>query len=259
MLNITNLKKCFKKGAGREDFLLDIPLLSIKENEIIYFVGPNGSGKTTILSIIQGQVECDSGEVTINLGDSDEEISLLQLEPFRRAKFIGFVPQESDDVLINEMTIIDHILIGLHRSNSLPWFFPRRRSLLKAKDIIEKFGIGLENRFFEPVGNLSGGERQVLAFCLATLSKPEVLLLDEFTASLDPEMAKKVLNLVISFIRENKLSALIVTHRHGEALENADRIVILHKGMPYREIHRNDDDFNEESLKSIFNKLYEPV
>ncbi len=259
MIRIVNLKKRFRKGGGREDFLLDIPLISLKENEIVYFVGPNGSGKTTLLSLIQGQIECDSGEAYVNLNNSNEEIDLLLLEPFKRSKFIGFVPQDSDDVLINEMSIIDHILIGLIRSEKAPWFFPRRRSVFKVEKIIKQFGMGLEKRLFEPVGNLSGGERQVLTFCLASLSKPVVLLLDEFTGALDPEMARKVLNLVISFIRKNKLSAIIVTHRHKEALENADKIVVLHKGKVYKELTPSDGDFNEISLKNIFNQLYTNV
>jgi len=256
MIKIVNLQKRFKKRAGREDFLLDIQSLLIQENEIVYFVGPNGSGKTVLLSLIQGEIDCDSGEVDIIQNDLDRKINLLSLEPFKRSKFLGFIPQESDEALINEMNMIEHVLVGLNRVEKLSWFFPRPRNLLKVKKAVEQFGMGFENRLYEPVGNLSGGERQVLAFCLATLNKPLMLLLDEFTSALDPEMAEKVLKLVISFIRESKLSAIIVTHRHKEAIQNADRIIILHKGKPFRELKRNDPDFNEIALKNIFSQLY---
>lgn len=256
MIEIENLKKIFVKKAGRKDFRLDIKSLSIKNNEIIYFIGPNGSGKTTLLALIQGQIEPNQGFVYVKSSSSDKQTDLLSFEAYERAKYLGFVPQNSDDALINEMNIIDHVLLGLVPSKQISWFFPRKKNIELVRKILSQFNMGFEDRLNESVGNLSGGERQVLSFCLATLNKPEILLLDEFTAGLDPKMAAKVLELVISFIRDKKFSALIVTHRHREAVEHADRIVILHRGKPYKELRHNDPKFNEIALKKIFTRLY---
>ncbi len=253
MIVIENLKKTYVK-RGRDNFILDIPKLEVNENEIVYLIGPNGSGKTTLLDIIQGQVLPDSGHIQIN---SFQKIDLLSTEPYKRAKYLGVVPQNSEEALVNEMNIIDHILFGLSQSKEINWFFPRIRNSKKVRKIVSQFNIGFENRLSEPVGNLSGGERQVLSFCLATLRNPNILLLDEFTASLDPQMVIQVSNLVMSYIKENKLSALIVTHQHKEAIENADRIIVLHKGKLYSEFHRNSNNFSERELKILFKQLYE--
>ncbi len=256
MIEIKNLKKKYIKKAGRKDFLLDIKALSIKKNEIVYFIGPNGSGKTTLLDLIQGQISPDNGTIYLDVGTLSHRINLFSLEAYERAEFLGFVPQNSDDALINEMNLIDHVITGLAPSKRVSWFFPRKRNIELVKKLLSQFNLGLEDRLNDSVGNLSGGERQVLSFCLATLNRPEILLLDEFTAGLDPNMATKVLELVISYIREKGFSALVVTHRHREAVEHADRIVILHRGKPFKELIRGDPEFNEIELKKVFNQLY---
>lgn len=256
MIKIENLEKTFVKKAGKKDFKLDINSLLINDDEIVYFIGPNGSGKTTLLSLIQGQIVADRGSVYVNPNDLKNSNDILTIEPHKRVAYIGYVPQESDEALINEMNIIDHVLVSLISSNNISWFFPRKRSKKLVKQIVSQFSMGLEDRLYESVGNLSGGERQVLSFCLASLHKPQILLLDEFTASLDPKMAIQVLDLAISHIRSQKFSALIVTHRHLEALEYADRIIVLHRGKPYKVMKRDDSDFNELALKNIFDKLY---
>ena len=256
MIQIKNLQKTYAKKDKLEPFFLNIEELFIQRNEIVYFVGPNGSGKSTLLSLIQGQATPDKGSVFINSENQLKNIDLIKLKPFERAKFLGVVPQDSDESLVNEMNIIEHVIVSLYLSDKLPWLFPGRKLIDISKTILSKFGMGFEHRLYEFVGNLSGGERQILSFCLATVRKPVVLLLDEFTAALDPQMSLNVLKLVVNHIKSNKLSALIVTHRHKEAIDNADRIIILHKGRPYKEITRGGPEFNEIELKKIYNQLY---
>ena len=82
------------------------------------------------------------------------------------------------------------------------------------------------------------------------------MLLDEFTSALDPEMSHKVLDLIIPFLQSNKITSLIVAHRHEEALDNADRIIVLDKGRAYCEINRDGVDFNKEGLRAVFSDLY---
>ena len=256
MIRIRNLKKQFLSRKPRKGFSLHIEALDIEDGEIVYFLGPNGSGKTTLLALIQGAIEADAGSVQVENNGDNLPFDLMDLESHKRAKYLGVVPQDSDEALVNEMTIADHILVGLSRSGAIPLFFPRRRSRSSLEDILGRFDLGFENRLNEYVGNLSGGERQVLTFCMATVIKPAVMLLDEFTSALDPEMASKVLKTVIAFLRSNKLAALIVTHRHKEAVDNADRIVILHKGKSHCEIKRSEQDFTEERIRMIFHGLY---
>jgi putative tryptophan/tyrosine transport system ATP-binding protein len=258
MIRIQNLRKQFKSHDPRKAFSLHIEELDIQDGEIVYFLGPNGSGKTVLLALIQGVLDADAGSVTIDNNGENKSVDLMDLEAYERAKYLGVVPQDSDEALVNEMTIADHVLVGLSPSGKIPLFFPRLRFRSPVGDILGQFDLGFENRLNEFVGNLSGGERQVLTFCIATVMRPAIMLLDEFTSALDPEMTRKVLETVMVFLRSNKLTALIVTHRHKEAIENADRIIVLHKGKPYCEIKKGDSHFNEDRLKKIFNALYIP-
>jgi len=256
MIRIRDLRKRFQARNPLKGFVLYIEELNIESGEIVYFLGPNGSGKTTLLALVQGVVEADSGSIMLEGMQNTEAVDLMRLAAHNRAKYLGVVPQDSDEALVNEMTIADHVLIALSRSDSIPMFFPKLRLRSSMGGILSQFELGFENRLNEYVGNLSGGERQVLTFCMATVIKPVVMLLDEFTSALDPEMARKVLDIVMSFLRSNGLTALIVTHRHKEAIDNADRIVVLHKGNAHCEIRRGNADFSEERLKAIFSDLY---
>ncbi|MBK7377768.1 MAG: ATP-binding cassette domain-containing protein [Ignavibacteriales bacterium] len=255
-IKFQNIEKKFRKGVGRKDFHLSIDTLEIKPSEIVYFIGPNGSGKTTLLSIIQGSTKEEQGRVLLADLKSNKSIDLLKLEPHLRSKFIGYVPQDSEEVLINDMTIIEHVLCSFNRDNELVWFFPRMRLKQKVKSVLKRFNLGLENRLDELIGNLSGGEKQLLSFCLATTGNPRLLLLDEFTSALDPQMTIKVLNTAIEFLKSRDISTIVVTHRQNEAIQYADRIIVLHEGKPYKELKKSENNFNETFLKNVFNELY---
>ncbi len=257
MIKIRNLRKQFSPQYPGRGFCLHVDNLEIGDGEVVYFLGPNGSGKTTLLSIVRGTIPADSGSVLIESGQHGGNLDLLEFDPHSRAKYLGVVPQDSDEALVNEMTVADHVLVALSQSASVPLLFPRMRLRSSVESVLSGFRLGLEHRLNESVGNLSGGERQVLTFCLATVGKPAVMLLDEFTSALDPEMARKVIDTVISFLRSNRLTALVVTHRHKEALDNADRIVVLHHGRPFCDVRRGSPDFTEECMREIFSSLYE--
>lgn len=255
MIQIRDLKKQFCSHNPRKGFFFHIEALDIEEGEIVYVLGPNGSGKTTLLALIQGAINADAGSVRVS-NSSTALFDLMELEPYKRSRYLGVVPQDSDESLVNEMTIADHVLVGFSRTNSVPLLFPRWRSRTSLKETLGRFDLGFEKRLNEYVGNLSGGERQVLTFCMATVVLPAIMLLDEFTSSLDPEMASKVSATVMAFLRSNKVTALIVTHRHKEALDNADRIIILHQGMPHCELKKGEEGFTGERVRAVFRGLY---
>jgi putative ABC transport system ATP-binding protein len=257
MIRIENLRKSFQQRASGKRFELVIEQLLIPDGQIIYLLGPNGSGKTTVLALIQGLVQAESGSVIISGDNESDDVNLFALAPYQRARMLGVVPQDPDEALVNEMSVVDHVLVALARNRQAPWFLPRVRCQHRAAELVKHFGLGFEDRLHEAAGNLSGGERQVLTFCLSTIGAPQILLLDEFTAALDPEMARKVLTTVISSIRTQQLTAMIVTHQHREAVENADRIVVLHHGKPCLDILRSTPQFSEERLRDQFRQLYE--
>lgn len=256
MLAIENLVKRFPARGARRGFVLDIADLVIERGEIVYLVGPNGSGKTTLFGLLLGYVSPDGGAVWLSGANGLPRMDILTLPPHRRAGVLGVVPQDSGDILVDEMTIAEHLLVGLARARRLPWLFPKTRRRREARAMVAGFGLGLDDRLGEPVGNLSGGERQLLTFCLASVTKPAMLLLDEPTGALDPEMARKVLAIVMASIRTSGLSSMIVTHRHVEAVQYADRVVVLHHGKVYQEMRKGENGFGEAQLRQVFETLY---
>lgn len=256
MLRIENLIKTYHGVRRLGGFELSFPNLAIRKGEVLYVLGPNGSGKTTLLELLQGLVEPDSGYVMLNQGNDQPEIDILGLKPYKRVRFFQMVPQDTDSILVNDMSGADHFVAAYARIGQAPWLFPRAKCARKAQVLLGRLALGLENRLSERVGNLSGGERQVIAFSIATVGQPEVLLLDELTGALDPEMAKKVLSTVVGYLRQQQLTALVVTHKCKEAIENADRIVMLHRGKPHMEIAKGQFEFSEQFLTEQFARLY---
>lgn len=256
MIAIKDLKKCLISRGSANAFELDIPCFSISAEEVIFCVGPNGAGKSTFLALLQGLMLPDSGTIHYREKGSTTPFDLLALAPHQRARYLGIVPQEPGGILVEEMSILDHVLARLVMSNNISWFFPKRSCRSRSEKLLATLNLGLEGRVDEPVGNLSSGERQAIAVLLATMGSPGILLFDEFTASLDPEMSVVLSKRAFEFIRKAKLSAIFVTHRYREAIEFADRIIVLNKGMIHQTLERGSQEFSEVNLHNVLTQLY---
>ena len=255
MITIKNLRKTLGRSETRRGFELVVDRLTLVTGELAYCVGPNGSGKTTLLSLVSGLLKPDSGEVLMEL-ETGAVANLLTMDRSERARNVALVPQDADDALVNEMGIIDHVLVSLDKEGKVPWLFPRPRLKATVKDVVAQFDLGFEDRLDEPVGNLSSGERQVLGFCLAILGQPRLLLLDEFTGSLDTEMAAVARSLVAARVAGSDMCVIAVSHHHREAVENGDRILIMNRGKIHRDLRKNDSEFTEAGLNEIIRDLH---
>ncbi len=225
MLEINRVKKVFLKGTVNERTALDNVSLTLKEGEFVAVIGGNGSGKSTLLNCISGVHFPDSGSIKLD----GEDISFLP--EYKRSKFIGRVFQDPLKGTAFDMSIEENLAIA--------WYKGRSRNLkpgLTRKDIevfwekLARLDLGLENRMKDKAGLLSGGQRQALTLLMAIMVRPKLLLLDEHTAALDPSTAKKVLQLTRSFVKEEKIATLMVTHNMKDALEMCSRIVMMHEG-----------------------------
>lgn len=225
MLEINRVKKVFLKGTVNERTALDNVSLTLKEGEFVAVIGGNGSGKSTLLNCISGVHFPDSGSIKLD----GEDISFLP--EYKRSKFIGRVFQDPLKGTAFDMSIEENLAIA--------WYKGRSRNLkpgLTRKDIevfrekLARLDLGLENRIKDKAGLLSGGQRQALTLLMAIMVRPKLLLLDEHTAALDPSTAKKVLQLTRSFVKEEKIATLMVTHNMKDALEMCSRIVMMHEG-----------------------------
>lgn len=225
MLELSNIYKTFNSGTIDEKVLFSGFNLTVSDGEFVGVIGSNGSGKTTMLNIISGDIAADSGKIVLDNTD------LSGMKNFRRAQKIGRVFQNPSMGTCPSMTIWENMSIADNKAKTFGLSFGLNR---KHKDFycsqLELLGMGLENRLSTPAGSLSGGQRQALALIMATMSSPDLLLLDEHTAALDPKSSDTVMTLTEKIVREKNITTLMVTHNLRYAVEYGTRAVMMHDG-----------------------------
>jgi len=225
VISLQHIKKYFHKGSVNEVFALNDINLEIKEGEFVTVIGSNGAGKSTLLNCIAGSFLPDSGSITINNCD------VTSWPEYKRAKFISRVFQDPLLGTCPSATIQQNMALAIRRGMSRGL-----ASGVKAKDKpffreqLKHLGLGLENRVMDIVGLLSGGQRQALTMLMATMVRPEVLLLDEHIAALDPKTANQILGLTRDIVAEQRLTTLMITHNMKHAIAFGNRLIMLHQG-----------------------------
>lgn len=222
MLEITNITKTFNPDTVNAKLALDNLSLSVKDGDFISIIGANGAGKSTLFNAIAGDFITDTGSIVLD----GEDITLTPSH--KRAKVIGRLFQDPMRGSAPGMSIEENLALAAGRGGWLSKInkkdkeeFCQRLSLLN---------MGLEDRMQQPVGLLSGGQRQALTLMMATYTPPKLLLLDEHTAALDPSTAEKVLELTTKIVEENHLTCLMITHNMQSALDLGNRTVMMDKG-----------------------------
>lgn len=220
MLTLQNITKVFPFTS--EPILKSVSL-QLNEGEFTVLIGGNGSGKSTLLKIIQGEYKPEEGEIFLNKAN----ITLNSLT--QRARDISVVSQDVHSGTVKELTLLENLALGLMRGDKANFV-----SLSKKREecilLIKELNLGLEKYLDSPIMNLSGGQKQMLAFVIATALLPKILLLDEPCSALDPKTSKFLMEFAEKKIRENKLTSLMVTHSLSDALQYGDRLVMLKEG-----------------------------
>ncbi|MCR5215516.1 MAG: ABC transporter ATP-binding protein [Lachnospiraceae bacterium] len=225
MLKIQNLHKTFNPGTQTEKKALNGLSLTLNEGDFCTVIGGNGAGKSTMLNAIAGVWPVDVGSISI--GDTD----VTKLSEYQRATYLGRVFQDPMTGTAANMSILDNMAVAARRGKKrgLSWGVTAKEKELY-QDLLRKIDLGLEDRLTSKVGLLSGGQRQALTLLMATIQKPQLLLLDEHTAALDPKTAKKVLTLTDEIIKENHLTALMITHNMKDAIAYGNRLIMMNDG-----------------------------
>lgn len=224
-LEIKDIHKTFNKGTINEKVALDGVNLQLNEGDFVTIIGGNGAGKSTTLNAVAGVWPVDSGSIII--GGTD----VTGLPEHKRAKFLGRVFQDPMTGTAATMSIDENMALAARRGKkrTLRWGVTKaERELYKEK--LRELNLGLEDRLTSKVGLLSGGQRQAVTLLMASLQKPDLLLLDEHTAALDPKTAAKVLELSDKIIGENHLTAMMVTHNMKDAIAHGNRLIMMHEG-----------------------------
>lgn len=225
MLELHNVKKAFNKGTINEKKALNGVELTLQDSDFVTIIGGNGAGKSTTLNAIAGVWPVDEGAIIIN-GQN-----VTGLSEHKRAKFIGRVFQDPMTGTAATMEIQENLALAARRGErrGLRWGITRRERE-EYHEMLKSLDLGLEDRMTAKVGLLSGGQRQALTLLMATLKKPEILLLDEHTAALDPKTAAKVLELSDKIISEHHLTAMMVTHNMNDAIKHGNRLIMMNDG-----------------------------
>ena len=226
MLELKNLHKTFNPGTVNEKVALNGVSLTMEAGDFATIVGSNGAGKSTLFNAITGGFIADEGSISLG----GENITFAP--EYQRSKVIGHLFQDPLKGTAPNMTIEENLALAFLRASGHT--SPFSRITKKDRDLfaekLSELGLGLEDRMKQPVGLLSGGQRQALTLLMATMNKPKLLLLDEHTAALDPATAEKVLELTKSIVAEKKITCLMVTHNMHQALELGNRTLMMDAG-----------------------------
>jgi putative ABC transport system ATP-binding protein len=225
MIEIEKLEKTFTQPGGEKVLALRGIDLVIPSGQFITVIGTNGSGKSTLLNAVAGSFLPDSG--TIRIAGTD----VTRQAEFRRAALIGRVFQDPFKGTCPSMSVAENLRMAEMRGERRGLRIGLSRSALERYHVLLKgLAMRLEGRLKATMGTLSGGQRQAVTLLMATLKRPQLLLLDEHTAALDPRAADQVINVTNQVVREHALTTLMVTHSMEQALEQGDRTIMMHKG-----------------------------
>lgn len=225
VLSLQHISKTFQRGTANENPVLRDLSLEVANGDFITIIGGNGSGKSTLLNSIAGNVLVDSGHVKIN----GEEVTKLKEE--RRAGRVGRVFQDPLMGTAPRMTVGENLAIALRRGQKRTFKLgTNAKEQTYFRSLLEPLNLGLENRLNADMGLLSGGQRQSITLLMATMKRPELLLLDEHTAALDPKTAETVLRLTQQLVEKEQLSTLMITHNMQDALTYGNRMIMMNRG-----------------------------
>ncbi len=222
MLKLSHVSKTFNPGSVNEKKPLQDLSLEVADGDFITIIGANGAGKSTLFNAIAGTYIVDEGHIVLDGKD-------VTLTPeHKRARVIGRLFQDPMRGTAPGMTVEENLALAAGRGN---WFLPvSRKDKALFRERVALLQMGLEDRMQQPVGLLSGGQRQALTLMMATLNPPKLLLLDEHTAALDPGTAEKVLELTKSIVEEHHLTCMMITHNMQSALDLGNRTLMLNRG-----------------------------
>ena len=235
IVELKNATKLVDIGVEEEKIILNDVSLDIFEHDFITILGGNGAGKSTLFNIIAGTLPLTSGDIYI-LGEN-----VTSYSPEKRAKYLSRVFQDPKMGTAHRMTVAENLLIAKFRGEKRR-LVPRRlkRYRKEFQEIIEKIGNGLEKHLDTPIEFLSGGQRQALSLLMATLKRPELLLLDEHTAALDPKTSVALMELTDDFVQRDQLTALMITHHMEDALKYGNRLIVMKEGQIIQDLKQKE-------------------
>lgn len=226
ILDLQNIITTVNVGTNEEKQILKNINLKLEDGDFVTLLGTNGAGKSTLLNIINGSITPTSGKIILKNRD------LTNLSEVKRAKYISQVFQDPKMGTAPRMTVAENLLLATKRGQRRGLHLRKLdKHMDEFKQKTSQLPNGLNERLNTFVGNLSGGQRQTLSFLMATINRPDLLLLDEHTAALDPNTSRELLELTNKVVHEEKLTCIMITHQLRDAIKYGNRTIILNSGQ----------------------------
>ncbi|MCR4925926.1 MAG: ATP-binding cassette domain-containing protein [Clostridiales bacterium] len=251
MLQLNNICTSFNKGTIDEMELFKQFNFEVKKGEFISIVGSNGSGKTTLLNLICGTMSPDSGSIIFK-GDD-----ITKMSEHRRAKFIGRVFQDPKLGTCSNLTVLENFALADNKNKTfgLTGAVSKKR-IDYYREKLSHCNMGLEDRLNTPVGSLSGGQRQAIALVISGMTEVDMLILDEHTAALDPKSSETIMEITDKLVKENDMTAVMVTHNLRFATQYGNRLVMMHNGEAIMDKKAEEKEQTKvEDILHLFNEI----
>lgn len=247
-LELKNINTTVNIGTPEEKRILKDLNLTLEKGDFVTLLGTNGAGKSTLLNVINGSLNTTSGQVVLNNHD------LTKLSEVKRAKYIAQVFQDPKMGTAPRMTVAENLLLATKRGQKRGLKLRGlKKHLAEFKEETAQLPNGLSDRLNTFAGSLSGGQRQTLSFLMATIQKPELLLLDEHTAALDPNTSQQLLELTNEVVEKENLTCIMITHQMKDALKYGNRTVILNDGKVVLDVKGEErEKLTEEDVLKYF-------
>lgn len=247
MLELQNVSVVFNHGTINEKEALSSVNLKLDKGDFVTIIGSNGAGKSTLFQAISGAVPIAQGKIILNGQD------LTTMPEYKRSRMIGRLFQDPLKGTAPSMTIEENLSLASQRGKHFSLSLFSHKQKQEMKDALATLHLGLEERLNSKVGTLSGGQRQALTLLMATYVTPELLLLDEHTAALDPKTSEKVMSITSEIVKEHHITTLMITHNMEDALKYGNKTMIMKDGQIIALIaDKERKEMNVESLIHLF-------
>ena len=249
MLTLEHIGITFNAHTPDENTALKDINLEIRKGDFITVIGSNGAGKSTLYNVIAGTLQPTVGRILLDRGENGKSVDITHDAEFKRARYIGRIFQNPLLGTAGKMSLEDNMVICSKKGAKGLRISLNSKLRAHFREQLSVLNMGLEDRLGDNVDQFSGGQRQALTLLMAVMSKPDLLLLDEHTAALDPTNAEIVMNLTLRFAKEYGLTVMMVTHNMQHAIDYGNRLLMMDKGDIILDI--DEEKKNALTIKSL--------